>query len=380
MPLTGYQKAISDLAHRLGLTGSRESEVYSRPEFQDFINQYFGQIPLPPGVSESQIVSRGGSYVDYRDAEGYIHRLERDLHGGSPTVGQVRETTTNRPGILPLPSQQQQTDLISQLLSQLTQQFNQPIPQPDISQWLAQMDRIAQQLQQPAQLQPLSDQNLALLNQMAAAQNAQLQQQFNQSQGSLIAQLYGQGVNQSSIANQAAADLLQRQGLVQQQALSDQAARQLGLQQFLTQQGQGNLALALQGLGQAGQLGLVQFTAGQQARGQTIEEMIQQVNNLLGLQTNRDIASSSLGLDFQKFLEQTRQFNVGSQLEAEKIRASERMAKQNRPSIFSTIAGLAGSLLAAPLTGGASLAGLGSIFGGGGSGQIYGAGSTWPQN
>jgi hypothetical protein len=295
-------------------------------------------------------------------------------------LGQLRETASNRPGVLPLPSQQQQTDLISQLLSQLSQSFAQPTPQPDISQQLTQMQQIAGQLSAPAALAQIDPATQQLLAQIAAAQNAQIQQQFDTGQGNLIAGLYGRGVNQSSIANQAAGDLLQKQGLVQQQALSDQAQRKLALQQFLTQQGQGNLALALQGLGQAAGLDLNQFTAGQQARAQTLDQAIQQLNSLLGIQTQRDIASESLSLDLQKLMENMRQFNVGSYLDAEKIRAQERMAKPSKMSTLAGIIGAIGSIVAAPLTGGASLAGLGSIFSGGGSGQIYGAGSTWPQN
>jgi len=241
------------------------------------------------------------------------------------------------------------------------------------------MQQIAGQLSAPAALAQIDPATQQLLAQIAAAQNAQIQQQFDTAQGNLIAALYGRGVNQSSIANQAAGDLLQKQGLVQQQALSDQAQRQLALQQFLTQQGQGNLALALQGIGQAAGLDLNQFTAGQQARAQTLDQAIQQLNSLLGIQTQRDIASESLSLDLQKLMENMRQFNVGSYLDAEKIRAQERMAKPSKMSTLAGIIGAIGSIVAAPLTGGASLAGLGSIFSGG-SGQIYGAGSAWPEN
>ena len=384
MGLNAFQQQVSNLAKSLGLKGSREAEVYGRPEFQQLLTRLYGALPLPAGISESQIIFRDGQTLEYRDNEGYVHRLERDLQGGSPTLGSIRETSTNRPAILPSSTQQQQTDLSSQLLNQLAEQFAQPIQTPDIQNIMDRILGLTTQLQLPPGLQALDPQTQAMLDTINAAQNAQLQQQFDTAQGKLIAQLFGQGVNQSSIGNQAAGQLLQQQGLVQQQANADAAARQLGLQQFLSDLFRQNQQTALSGLLQGGGLALNEFATGQQARSQTLEEMIQGLNNLMGIQTQRDIASSGLGLDFQKFLENQRQFNVGSYLNAEQLRAQERIANANKPSLFDNIlkgVGAAVSIGAAPFTGGASLFGLaGSLFGGGGSGAITGAGSMWPQN
>jgi hypothetical protein len=79
MAMNAYQVAISRLARSLGLSGSREAEIYSRPEFQTFLNQWFGAIPLPPGVDPSQVITNTGSVLEYRDAQGYVHRFEREL-------------------------------------------------------------------------------------------------------------------------------------------------------------------------------------------------------------------------------------------------------------------------------------------------------------
>lgn len=307
MGLNAYQQAVSNLAKRLGLRGAAESQVYQRPEYFQLVEQLYGKIPLPPGIDPSQVISNNGAILEYKDAQGYVHRLERDLNGTSSQLGQVRESGTDRPPILPPPPAQAQAEgaLNQQILGQLQGQFAQGVPSPpglpnfqglqqalsmiprapqfDFSQLFGQLNRgipnapqapdlsaitgginnlsgqfgqVFQGLMQPSQLANLQPQDLANLQAIKAVQDAQLNQQFTRGQDNLLTRLYGQGVEQSTLANRATADLLQAQGLVQQQANADAASRQLGLQQFLTQQGQGNLALAGQTLGtQANSLG-----------------------------------------------------------------------------------------------------------------------------
>lgn len=348
MALNPWQKAIEDLALSLGLQGQAQQQIYQMPQFDALIEQFFGPIQLPAGVSESQVTTRTGKYVEYKDAEGYIHRLERDIDGRSSTLGAVKETSTNRPPIPPPPNQPQNQQLTGNLLNtllgtfggqqgatgtaqptmpsrntvmsapgrggsmyqqgpnqifptqttpqipprqtpgapqlpdfsflqgmlmnqpgapqlpnfgQLSQMFGQipSAPQmpnlsgiaPQINN--AQFSDIISRLMQPAQLAQLQQGDLANLNAIKAATDAQLAQQFQAGQSNLISSLYGRNINQSTIANKSAADILQAQGMVQLQSDADAASRMLGLQQFLTQTGQGNLAIAGQTAAQQAQ-------------------------------------------------------------------------------------------------------------------------------
>jgi len=366
MGLNAYQQAVSDLAHRLGLKGAAEQQVYSRPEYQQLLQQLYGNIPLPAGVDPSQVITNTPALLEYKDADGYVHRLERDLVGTSSSLGQVKETSSNRPPILPPSPQQTQAEkaISTGLLGNLAALFgipgvntsptgtaspsplgsgrtvgtltggtspgqgsrtlgnltsNQPqLPTtgginnidpyrqtpappgvPDISSVINRLNnlpsppqmpdfgalqgqlsgaigappgipdlsaitgglnnlsgsynQVFNQLMQAPQLANLQSGDLANLAAIKAASDAQLAKQQSDLQGSLVSQLYGRGINQSNIANQAGANFAESMGRLQLQANADAASRQLGLQQFLTQQGQGNLALAGQTLGQQGQ-------------------------------------------------------------------------------------------------------------------------------
>lgn len=352
--LNEFQKAVEQLALSMGLRGSAQQGVYSTPQYQNLVDSYYGAFQVPPGA---QVLSRTASQVEYVDPEGYTHRLTRDLDGRSPTLGMIQEAS-NRPSILPSPTQQQETDLMSQLLSQLSQQFQQPVSAPDISGYQQKIDQLVQQLSQAPSLQSLDPQTMAALDAIKAVENAKLQQQFQQGQGNLIASLYGKGVNQSSIANQAAGLLLQNQGLVQQQTQSDQAQRQIALQQFLSQLQQGNRSLAGQDLLSAANLALQGYTAGQSAQQDRLSQVIQQLNNLTGQRTQRDIAGGQIDLGQRQLDTQKEQFRFTLPLEYDQLRTQFQIAQmQNEgPSKFERILGGLGSV-------GASLIpAVGSIF------------------
>lgn len=315
MALNAFQQAVSNLAKSLGLKGAAEQQVYQRPEFIKLVEQLYGKIPLPPGIDPSMVTRNDGLVLEYKDAEGYVHTLQRDVNGGSATLGQVQPENTNRPAIVTPPAQQAaERQLNTETLSNISNRFNQGVPpapalpdfsyiqnqlrqfpkapaMPDFSSLFGQLNApipnaptppdlsgifgglnalqgqyggIQNQLQQvfarliePAQLGQLSPSDLANLQAISASELAQQNQAFSRGQDNLLTRLYGQGVNQSTIANQASADLLQAQGILDLQRAANAAQRQLGLQQFLTQTGQGNLALAgqtaasgFQGLGQ----------------------------------------------------------------------------------------------------------------------------------
>ena len=474
MPLNPWQQAVSNLAHQLGLRGQAEQAVYQSPQYFALIDQFFGPIPLPPGIDQSQVVKNQGGVLEYKDAEGYIHRLQRDVNGVSSTMGQVAEQGTNRPPILP-PSKEQQAlegSLTTNSLQNLIQRFQQGIPNaplpPDLSGLYGQYGQLGQelgrfrnapappdlsgimglfqqyqqqfgntqgqyggilgQLQAPPQLAALQQGDLANLGTIDANTRAVLAKNQQDLQGQLVAQLYGRNMNQSTVANQAGADFSEAMGRLQLQASSDAAQRQLGLQQFLTQTGQGNLALALQGLGQqgqgyssllqsllgqgnlqlgAGQLALGGYQAEQQARlaqlsqfGQMLgqqgqlalgqgqlnlggysaqtgaqsdfyNQMLSALNAMTNLDLSRQVSSGQLGLGQQQLAEQQRQFNVNLSQRQEELRMQERAARDafTRQLIMGGI-GLAGSLFAGPIAG---------LFGGGrGAGAAAGGGFLTP--
>src|SRR4030095_3621483 len=106
MALNAFQQAVSDLAKSLGLKGAAEQQVYQRPEFIALVERLYGKIPLPPGVVPSQVTRNDGLVLEYTDAQGYTHRLQRDVNGASPNLGQVQADQSDRPPILP-PNPQQ---------------------------------------------------------------------------------------------------------------------------------------------------------------------------------------------------------------------------------------------------------------------------------
>ncbi len=316
MALNPFQQAISDLARSLGLRGQAEQQVYQTPQFQELITRQFGNIPLPAGVDESMIVSRTPQAVEYRDADGYVHRLERNLDARSGSLGRVEETSTNRPAILPLsqsnnpavPSAQQQTNLTDRLNTVL----GNPVA-------LSQLDPTAQ----------------AQLQQIFQAQNALQEDAFQKAQGTSVAQLVGNGVGASSIAGTIMNELLKGQSLARGAQQANQNQTQLGLQQFLTTANQQN------------DQGLQQF-----------------IQNLLGLGTQRDIAGGQLNLQQKQLDSQNQQFYDTALQQKLQFEEQQRMAERQAMwnNIFKGVAAATG--VAGGLAGGG---GGGSLFGGGGS-------------
>lgn len=248
--LTPAERQLERLYDQIDRPGYRitPSQFFQTPEAAQLLDQLYGGLTdrIPPG---SQIVSETPGKVTYRDPEGYEHNVIRKPDG------QFTETT-NRPSITPNKGQQ---DFLAQLQSRLQQSLG------------------------PLGLAELPPEVSAQLQAMSDAEKARIAQQGEDERGKLVAQLYGNRVNQSSIANDAAARFAQMLGLVQQQQSSDAAARSLGLRQYLTSAGlQQNQDLA----------GLLA--------------------NLSGQQNQRDIAGAGLTLDRQRLDEAARQFNLGN--------------------------------------------------------------------
>lgn len=307
MALNPFQLEIEKLAKSMGLKGAAQQQVYGTPQYQDLINRFYGSIPLPAGVSETMVTNRTPGQVSYSDPEGFIHNLVRNLSGTDPRLGEVSESSTNRPAVLP--SSKGEQTAINTLLPNLVNLFNSPVG-----------------------LSQLDPQTLELLQQMKAAEDQALQEQFNNEIGTVIAQLTGQGIGSSSIAGDILGQAKQRQGLVKSQAQGQQAQRQLGVQEFLTQ--------------------------GQQGRDAGMQDF---VLNLLNQALNRDVSGAQVGVQKEQVANQNDQFYRTLQEQMRQFDEMKRM--QERQALFNNI--MKGVSTAASL--GAGLAG-GSLFGGVGGG------------
>ena len=222
---------------------------FKSPEFARFLDTKYGDLRsmVPPGAT---ITNYTPFKLQYKDADGYEHVLQRN--GADATSGQIAQQS-NRPPILP---NAQQQDFLGQLQTRLQQALGPT--------GLAQLDPEAQ----------------AAFEAQNTAEKAQLQQQADIERGKLIAGLYGNRVNESSIANQAGANFAEGVGRLQQQQAADYQGRVLQARQFLT-----NALL------------------------QQNQDIGNLYANLSGQQNQRDIAGAGLGLEGQQLDESIRQFN-----------------------------------------------------------------------
>lgn len=249
--LSPYQLAIqSAVGKGKGAGANLTSEMAGR-----IADQVFGPAPVPPG---SRIISQDAATVHWIDAEGFEHVATRSLDGRDPSAGQWR-INTNRPNVLPGVNQQSFLNTL----------------QGRVQQGLTETPTLAQ-------LDPETAKALQAIYQAQQAANAQTQQD---QQGQLIAQLYGRNVNQSSIANDAAARFAQYYGLVNQQTQADAANRELAVRNLLTTLRQ-----------QQTETGAGLYTA------------------LSGQDLQRALGEAGINLDYAKLAEQARQANQGFEL------------------------------------------------------------------
>src|SRR5262245_56905266 len=197
--LSPYQLAIQNaVGQGKGAGANLTSDMAGR-----IADQVFGPAPITPG---SRIISQDAANVHWIDPEGYEHTATRSLDGRDPSAGQWR-INTNRPNVLPASQQS--------ILSALQQ-------------------RVQQGLTENPTLQQLDPQTAAALAALSQAEQTANAQALADRQGQLVAQLYGNRVNQSSIANDAGARFAQYAGLVGQQQQSDAANRELAIRNLLT--------------------------------------------------------------------------------------------------------------------------------------------------
>lgn len=247
--LSPYQLAIQAIVGK-GKGANVTPEIAGRAA-----DSVFGPAPVPPG---SRIISQDAQTVHWIDADGYEHVATRSLDGRDPAAGQWR-INTNRPNVLPNVNQQSFLNTL----------------QGRVQQGLTETPTLAQ-------LDPETAKALLAISQAEQGANAQtLQDQ----QGQLIARLYGNNVNQSSIANEAAARFAQYAGLVGQQQQSDAANRELQIRNLLTT-----------------------------LRQQQTETGAGLYNSLSGQDLQRALGEAGFNLDYAKLAEQARQANQGFEL------------------------------------------------------------------
>src|SRR4030095_16881855 len=213
---------------------------FKSPDFARWLDTRYGDLrsQVPPG---SQIVNSTPFKLEYKDADGYTHTLSRT--GAEAISGQLSK---QRDGHNILPNKGQD-DFVTQLRSHLEKNLG------------------------PLGLAELPPEVAAQLEAISNAEKGRIAQQGEDERGKLVAQLYGNRVNQSSIANDAAARFAQMLGLVNQQQASDAASRNLGVRQYLTNAGL-----------------------------QQNQDLASLLANLSGQQSQRDIAGAGLGLDQQR--------------------------------------------------------------------------------
>ena len=298
--LTAQEYALEKLYDQIDRPGYRitPQEFFKSPEFAQYLDQNFGSLAdqVPPG---SQIVNQTPFKLEYRDAEGYTHTLTRKETGG-PNLGNVTRQT-DRPSILPQSQTQQSTlDMLRQ--------------------------RVQQGYTQPAQFAALPPEVQAQLDAISAAERGDIARQAADARGQLVAQLYGNKVNQSSIADDQSARFLEALGRVQQQQAAGAAQRTLGLQQFLAN------------LNQQQNEGAANLYA-----------------NLSGQGTQRDIAGAGLDLDKLRLNEASRQFNASNYLDTLRTQLAQQEVDQANSPFNKFLRGLSAA--------GALTGGIGTLYG-----------------
>jgi len=288
--LSPYQLAIQAIVGKgKGAGANVTPEIAGRAA-----DSVFGPAPITPG---SQIIYQDAATVHWIDPEGYEHQATRSLDGRDPAAGQWR-INTNRPNVLPNVGQQS-------ILQSLQQ-------------------RVQQGLTENPTLQQLDPQTAAALQAISQSEQTANAQNLADQQGQLVAQLYGNRVNQSSIANDAGARFAQYAGLVRQQQQSDAANRELQIRNLLTTLHQ-----------QQTDTGAGLYSA------------------LSGQDLQRALGEAGVNLDYAKLAEQARQannqFQLGQQqadLQLQQSRSAlDKILKASQ--IAANIAGAAGGGLSA---------------------------------
>ena len=293
-------------------SGKRVNEliINQRLSAEEATRRVLGPISRSALPEGAQVIGESLNELQYRDAQGFVHTLRRDGDATSPTFGQI-QTATDRPAVLPLTAQ---------------------IPGLDPALQAA-INTVRGSLSDVNRLAPLAAEDESSLNTISQAERDLITQESTKAQGNLIAGLYGRGLNESSLANDAAAAFSQALGIALGQQASGAAQRKLGLQQFLTQLGLSEAGLASDFIG-----------------------------NITGQETQRAGTSAQIGLGREQLTQQGQEAARNFMLEWEKFQASQNKSKL--PGILSGIASLATAIPGVGPFIGAGLSSLGGLLGG----------------
>jgi hypothetical protein len=208
-------------------------------------------------------------------------------------------------------------EFISGALSGAIDEFS--VPEDVIGEYQTESDNIRAELEaMRGKLVDLDPETKAQFQEMLDAEMALLDQGFQQRKDDLLVRMFGSGAETSSVAGAMGSQLIQGQGLVEQQARAANVGQQLGTRQFLTESGMRNLMMQEQILGE-------QRGAALQQLGIQTEAQLGFINSLSGLYSNLDSANA------QRFAS-TRQLQAAKAQASATVRAAKAHASATRYS------------------------------------------------
>lgn len=384
---SAFEQAVLDRQKQLAQQSGRSDRIIQPKEIEALAAEFFGNLQVPEGA---KVLTQTPLEITYETADGKQYRLFRNLSGNlGADVGRVETKLLSSPIASQGPGRE--GDLATQLSGQL-QKLNELYGgqlealargerpaglETGTSDYLKRLDDIVNRLSAPASLSNLDPETKAALDAINSANQAKLTQQFQDESGNLVAQLFGRGVNASSIAGEQANRLLQGQGLVRSQSQSEASQRELSVRQFLSQLGQQNLALAGQTLLEGGGLNLKDFGAVQGLAESRAGRQQQLLTDLINSLLQREVSGQEIGLKGRE-LDINEMLGLGrQQLERDQFEvAAKAQRQQARRSLIGSIIG-GGASIGLGLAGGGL--GLGGLFGGksGNSSGGYYSGGTY---
>jgi len=180
-------------------------------------------------------------------------------------------------------------------------------PPPSVPQLPAQQNTflpmltgLLQQYQNYNALPNLTEAQKALLAQMTAGETSTAELTFRDAFNKAIADLYGRGVERSTIATDATGRLASEKANTLAQIMANASSRELGLQQYIGQQG-------LSALGAQGQLAGTGATLEQNAYNSMVNAILQRAGletQQYGMQTGNTLQQQGLTLQQQQLAQQ----------------------------------------------------------------------------
>lgn len=338
---SGFEQAVKDRQKELAAQYGRKDRIITNDEIEALAAEFFGNLEAPEGA---EILKQTPIELIYRTKDGQEIRQFRNLNPNlGSSIGKVDEKVLNAPP--PVQGSPQATALTDELGKQIRDYYAQFPPGTGPNQ--DKINALAEKLQQPVSLQNIDPSTQSYLDSIAAATDAKNNQLFQDQEGDLLAKLYGQGTNRSTVAGNAAARLTQQQGLVNTQAQSDAAQRQLAVQQLLAQLTGQNNTLALDALTKGADIGMNQVKGGQDLLSTLLNQMLQ-----------RDVANKNFDLQGRELDMKADQALVDNQFRNDSFEyQAEQKRKADRAALVKSIVGAGLSFLP-------GIGGLGGLIGG----------------